>query len=89
MPIADPRIALPVGERQYHIGLGPGQLAEYILLPGDPDSVLGGPMCVGGGGGGGGGGGAYSKAPTSTAVPTWRGKENRPGADPRWSVDRL
>ncbi len=30
-------MALPVGERQYHIGLGPGELAEYILLPGDPD----------------------------------------------------
>jgi uridine phosphorylase len=30
-------VALPVGERQYHIGLGPGELAEYILLPGDPD----------------------------------------------------
>ena len=27
----------PEGERQYHIGLGPGDLAEYILLPGDPD----------------------------------------------------
>jgi uridine phosphorylase len=26
-----------VGDRQYHIGLGPGELAEYILLPGDPD----------------------------------------------------
>ncbi len=37
MPNADPRVALPVGERQYHIGLGPGELAEYILLPGDPD----------------------------------------------------
>jgi uridine phosphorylase len=37
LPSADPRVALPVGERQYHIGLGPGQLAEYILLPGDPD----------------------------------------------------
>ena len=37
MPSADPRVALPVGERQYHIGLGPGELAEYILLPGDPD----------------------------------------------------
>ncbi len=35
--IADPRIALPRGERQYHISLGPGELAEYILLPGDPD----------------------------------------------------
>ena len=37
MPIADHRVALPTGERQYHIGLGPGELAEYILLPGDPD----------------------------------------------------
>lgn len=45
MPIADTlgdagsdrRIAIPSGERQYHIGLGPGDLAEYILLPGDPD----------------------------------------------------
>ena len=37
MPNADPRVALPTGERQYHIGLGPGELAEYILLPGDPD----------------------------------------------------
>ena len=33
----DRRIAVPAGERQYHIGLGPGELAEYILLPGDPD----------------------------------------------------
>jgi uridine phosphorylase len=37
LPSADHRVALPTGERQYHIGLGPGQLAEYILLPGDPD----------------------------------------------------
>ena len=37
LPSADPRVALPTGERQYHIGLGPGELAEYILLPGDPD----------------------------------------------------
>lgn len=37
LPNADPRVALPVGERQYHISLGPGELAEYILLPGDPD----------------------------------------------------
>ena len=37
MPSADHRVALPEGERQYHLGLGPGQLAEYILLPGDPD----------------------------------------------------
>ncbi len=33
----DRRIAIPEGERQYHTGLGPGDLAEYILLPGDPD----------------------------------------------------
>jgi uridine phosphorylase len=33
----DHRIAIPDGERQYHIGLGPGDLAEYILLPGDQD----------------------------------------------------
>lgn len=37
MPIADRRIAVPDTERQYHIGLGPGELAEYILLPGDQD----------------------------------------------------
>jgi uridine phosphorylase len=37
LPSADHRVALPVGERQYHIALGPGELAEYILLPGDPD----------------------------------------------------
>jgi uridine phosphorylase len=37
VPNADPRVALPTGERQYHIGLGPGDLADYILLPGDPD----------------------------------------------------
>ena len=37
MPIADHRVALPTGERQYHIDLGPGELAEYLLLPGDPD----------------------------------------------------
>jgi uridine phosphorylase len=37
LPNADPRVALPTGDRQYHIGLGPGELAEYILLPGDPD----------------------------------------------------
>jgi len=35
--MADRRVALPADERQYHIGLGPGELAEYILLPGDPD----------------------------------------------------
>ena len=37
LPIADRRVALPKTERQYHIALGPGELAEYILLPGDPD----------------------------------------------------
>jgi len=37
LPIADPRVALPQTDRQYHIDLGPGQLSEYILLPGDPD----------------------------------------------------
>jgi len=39
LPNADHRVALPIGERQYHIGLGPGDLAEYILLPGDPERV--------------------------------------------------
>ncbi|MCU0505635.1 MAG: nucleoside phosphorylase [Chloroflexi bacterium] len=39
MPSADPRLALPSDERQYHIDLGPGELAEYILLPGDPDRI--------------------------------------------------
>jgi uridine phosphorylase len=36
LPNADSRVALPKGERQYHIGLGRGELAEYVLLPGDP-----------------------------------------------------
>ncbi|MEI7744414.1 MAG: nucleoside phosphorylase [Chloroflexota bacterium] len=39
MPNDDVRVAVPAGERQYHIGLGPGELAEYILLPGDQDRV--------------------------------------------------
>ena len=39
LPNADVRVAVPTGERQYHIGLGPGELAEYILLPGDQDRV--------------------------------------------------
>jgi uridine phosphorylase len=30
-------VTLPSGERQYHIDLAPGEVAEYILLPGDPD----------------------------------------------------
>jgi len=37
LPNADTRVAIPTGERQYHIGLGPGDLADYILLPGDQD----------------------------------------------------
>jgi uridine phosphorylase len=37
LPNADTRVAIPAGERQYHIGLGPGELADYILLPGDQD----------------------------------------------------
>ena len=39
MPNADARVAVPAGERQYHIGLGPGEVADYILLPGDQDRV--------------------------------------------------
>jgi len=39
LPSADSRVAVPAGERQYHIGLGPGELADYILLPGDQDRV--------------------------------------------------
>lgn len=37
MTDADRRVTLPTGERQYHIDLAPGEVAEYILLPGDPD----------------------------------------------------
>lgn len=37
MPNADPRVALPKSDRQYHIALAPGEVADYILLPGDPD----------------------------------------------------
>jgi uridine phosphorylase len=39
LPNADVRVAIPTGERQYHIGVGPGDLADYILLPGDQDRV--------------------------------------------------
>ena len=39
MPAADRRVALPDEERQYHIALGPGELADLILLPGDPDRI--------------------------------------------------
>lgn len=37
MLIADHRVSLPDTERQYHIDLAPGELADHILLPGDPD----------------------------------------------------
>jgi uridine phosphorylase len=37
LPTADHRVALPDTDRQYHIGLAPGEVSEYILLPGDPD----------------------------------------------------
>jgi uridine phosphorylase len=37
VPEEDRRIALPGGERQYHIALGRGEVAEYLLMPGDPD----------------------------------------------------
>ena len=30
---------MPDTDRQYHIGLGPGEVAEYVLLPGDPERV--------------------------------------------------
>ncbi len=39
MPNADPRVAVPETDRQYHIDLAPGELAEYILLPGDPERI--------------------------------------------------
>lgn len=34
---ADRRVAVPDTDRQYHIDCAPGELAEYILLPGDQD----------------------------------------------------
>lgn len=37
MPDADPLVTLPDTDRQYHIDLAPGEIADYILLPGDPD----------------------------------------------------
>jgi len=39
VPPADRRVALPEEERQYHIALGRGELADLILLPGDPDRI--------------------------------------------------
>jgi len=37
VPDADPLVALPDTDRQYHIDLAPGEVADLILLPGDPD----------------------------------------------------
>lgn len=37
MAEADRRVAIPDTERQYHIDCAPGELAEFILLPGDQD----------------------------------------------------
>jgi uridine phosphorylase len=37
--VADRRVALPDTDRQYHIALAPTEVADYILLPGDPDRV--------------------------------------------------
>ena len=37
MPDADPLVALPDTDRQYHIDLASGEVADYILLPGDLD----------------------------------------------------
>ena len=35
MPDTDPLVSLPDTDRQYHIDLAPGEVADYILLPGD------------------------------------------------------
>jgi len=37
LPDADRRVAVPDTDRQYHIDSAPGDIAEYILLPGDQD----------------------------------------------------
>jgi uridine phosphorylase len=37
VPDADRLVALPDTDRQYHIDLAPGEVADLILLPGDPD----------------------------------------------------
>ena len=39
MPNGDRRVAVPDTERQYHIDLAPGELADLILLPGDPAGI--------------------------------------------------
>jgi len=35
--LGDPLISVPDTDRQYHIDLAPGEVADYILLPGDLD----------------------------------------------------
>ena len=35
MPDTDPLVSLPDTDRQYHIDLAPGEVADYVLLPGD------------------------------------------------------
>lgn len=37
MPDVNPLASVPDTDRQYHIDLAPGEVADYILLPGDPD----------------------------------------------------
>lgn len=37
MPQTDPLVSLPDTDRQYHIDLAPGEVADYVLLPGDLD----------------------------------------------------
>jgi uridine phosphorylase len=37
VPEADPLVTLPDTARQYHTDLAPGEVADYILLPGDPE----------------------------------------------------
>jgi uridine phosphorylase len=39
VPDADPLVTLPDTDRQYHIDLAPGEVADHILLPGDPERV--------------------------------------------------
>lgn len=39
LPNGDRRVALPTTDRQYHIDLAPGELADHILLPGDPARI--------------------------------------------------
>ena len=39
MPDADPLVSLPDTDRQYHIDLAAGEVADHILLPGDPERV--------------------------------------------------